>query len=72
MNSNCIICAKTQEYSSNTMKPFIDDIKDYEYGIKEERELHKFSSSIFVSVHLIFDSNLFITHGYMTFVGKKT
>ena len=57
MNSNCIICAKLEEYSYNTMKPFIDDIEDYEYGIKEERELHECSSCGLVSVHPAFDSN---------------
>ena len=56
MYSNCIICTKIEEYSENTMKPFITDIKDYEYGVKKDRELRECTSCGLVSIHPIFHS----------------
>ena len=57
MNKNCVICVKKDKGSINTLNLFINDIKDYEYGVKASKLLYKCNSCGLISIHPNFQSN---------------
>jgi SAM-dependent methyltransferase len=56
MNNNCIICSNKDKNILNTMEPYILHIKDYEYGIVEDRALYKCNLCELISIMPCFKS----------------
>lgn len=50
MNNHCVICTKADKGLTHTLNVFIENIQDYEYGIKEFRSLYECNSCGLVSM----------------------
>lgn len=57
MSRNCVICIKKDKKSINTLNLFMNNIQDYEYGVKISKPLYKCSSCGLISIHPNFLSN---------------
>ena len=57
MKKNCVICSNKDKSLFNSLKPYITNIKDYEYGVNVNRSLYKCNSCELISIVPFFKSD---------------